>query len=88
LVEKYRKQIVPNTKVELIHVSLDDEEEEATKWALEGKFPWPTVLAEHYEETGLNEYGAFAGESFLVDSAGKIVTKDEKEAFAKISALK
>jgi hypothetical protein len=86
-VEKYRKQIVPNAKVELIHVSLDDEVADATKWALEGKFPWPTVLAEHYEETGLSEYGAFAGESFLVDSAGKIITKDEKEAFTKISAL-
>ena len=85
--EKYRKQIVPNPKVELIHVSLDDEEAEATKWALEGKFPWPTVLAEHYEETGLSEYGAFSGESFLVDSAGKIISKDEKEAFRKIANL-
>lgn len=86
--EKYKSQIAPNPKVELIHVSMDEKEAAATKWAIEGKFPWPTLLGKHYEPLGLGEFGAFAGESYLIDRDGKVVTTDENEAFTKIAALK
>ena len=88
LLEKYKTHIVPNPAVELIHASCDDAEEEALEWARKARFPWPTVLMPDWEAAGLNIYGALAGEMLLVDHNGKILAKDEKDAFAKISGLK
>lgn len=88
LLEKYNKHIVSNPAVELIHASCDDVEEEALEWARKASFPWPTILMPEWEAVGLHAYGAGAGEILLIDSAGKILAKDEKDAFAKISGLK
>ena len=88
MLEKYKKIIEPNPIVELIHASYDDVEKDALAWARKAGFPWPTVLMPEWEATGLNAYGAFAGEIYLVDSSGEVLAKTEKEAFEKISALK
>tara|TARA_B100000519_G_C14183592_1_gene409663 strand:+ start:241 stop:507 length:267 start_codon:yes stop_codon:yes gene_type:complete len=88
LLEKYKTEILPNPRVELIHASYDDEEADALKWARQARFPWPTVLYRDWEAVGLEKYGAFAGDIYLVDSAGQLIAKTEKEAFAKISSLK
>ena len=88
MLEKYKKHIVPNPNVELIHASYDEKEKNALKWAKKENFPWPTVLQPEWEAVGLMEYDAFAGEIVLVDSSGKMITKDEDEAFAKIAELK
>ena len=88
MLEKYNKHIAPNPAVELIHASYDDVPEDALRWARKAKFPWPTVLMADWEAVGLNAYGALAGEILLIDSAGKILAKDEKDAFAKIPGLK
>ena len=48
-------------------------------WASRAGFPWPTVLMPEWEATGLNAYGAFAGEIYLVDSSGKVLAKTEED---------
>lgn len=79
---------MPNPAVELIHASCDDVAEEALEWARKARFPWPTILMPDWKEVGLNNYGALAGEIFLVDHSGKLLTKDEDEAFDMIASLK
>jgi len=88
LLEKYRKHVVSNPAVELIHASYDDVPEDALRWARKAKFPWPTILMPDWKEVGLNKYEALAGEIFLVDHSGKLLTKDEDEAFDMITSLK
>ena len=88
MLEKYKKHIVTNPAVALIHASYDDAPEDALRWAREARFPWPTILMPEWEAVGLNAYGALAGEILLIDNTGKILAKDEKGAFAKISGLK
>lgn len=88
MLEKYRKEILPNPRIELIHASYDEEEADAVTWARETRFPWPTILYRDWEAVGLEKYGAFAGDIYLVDSTGKLLAKTEQEAFAKISSLK
>ncbi len=88
MLEKYKKHIVPNPNVELIHASYDEMEDKALQWAKKAKFTWPTILMSDWEAVGLQDYGAFAGELRLVDSSGKVITDDEDEAFTKIAALK
>ena len=87
--EKYKKLIASNPKGALIHASLDEKEADATKWARKAKFPWLTVFLAQHEVSGLDGFGeVMAGDSLLVDSNGKVLTRDENEAFAKIAGLK
>ena len=87
--EQHNQLIAPNPKVAFIHASLDDNQEDATKWATKDSFPWLTVFPDQHEAAGLQslmEVGA--PESILIDKEGTVLTRDEKEAFARIAALK
>ena len=54
--EKYNKTVEGNEKVEMIHVSLDQSEDAAEKWAAKEGFPWYTVLPGDVKRSGLREY--------------------------------
>ena len=54
----------------MIHVSCDEVEADALKWAREVGFTWPTVLYPDLERAGLSRYDAWPGEVRLVDSEG------------------
>ncbi|HCQ38344.1 MAG TPA: hypothetical protein DIV39_04250 [Verrucomicrobiales bacterium] len=69
----------------LVHVSCDEVNSDALKWAQDVGFTWPTVLFPDLERAGLTKYDAWPGEVRLVDSEGSVLTKDEGEAFATIS---
>ncbi len=88
--EHYQELIAPNPRVAMIHASLDDDVADAAKWARAEKFPWPTVLLDEHEATGLDTLGGQeqVPDTVLVDKDGKVLTRDEEEAFAKIAALK
>lgn len=87
--EKHDKLIVPNAKVTMIHVSMDDDLGEAAKWAQKEGFPWPTVLMPQLEASGLWGYGNGAAPYYvLIDKEGAEVAKGEDEVFSKIAALK
>ena len=88
MLEKYRQHVLPNPEIALIHASCDEVSEDAVKWAYKVGFTWPTVLWPDWEAVGLGAYGALAGEMFLVDHSGKLLTKDEDEAFDMIASLK
>ena len=85
MLEKYENHIAANSEVALIHVSCDEEVADALKWAREVGFTWPTVLFSDLERAGLTGYDAWPGEVRLVDSTGRVLSKDVDEAFAKVS---
>ena len=87
MLETYQKKILTNPRVELIHASADDVEADALRWARQAGFTWPTILFRDWEAVGLNKYGAFAGDIYLVDSAGNLIAQSEKDAFEKITSL-
>lgn len=86
--ESYNKNIAGNEKVELVQVSFDDSEADALKWAKKEKFPWPTVLKDKREATGLEELsGGFVPEYLLLSKDGKVLAKGKEEAFAEAAKL-
>lgn len=88
--EKYNKLIAKNEKIEMIHVSLDRENDAAISWAKKEKFPWLTVLPKDAKESGLRQYEQtdFVPEYTLVSADGEIVAVGDDEAFAEIEKLK
>lgn len=87
--EKYKKEIATNPLVEMIHVSLDEDIESATKWATKESFPWLTILPEAQEEgvISLNPNKA-APEYRLMSAQGEVVlVAPSDEVFAKIKEL-
>ena len=78
--EKYNKLIAPNPLFEMVHVSMDEEVEDATKWAVEASLPWLTILPEAkadgvmtlYPEEGVPEY-------LLVDASGKVISTSSSD---------
>lgn len=91
--EKYNKSILKNPDVELIHISLDSDEEKAEEWAAKEGFPWPTILPDKVERTKLRDnFKTTSGvpEYHLVDADGNTVvagTSNGAPAFAKINEL-
>lgn len=87
--ESYKKHIATNPKVELVHVSYDNEDKAAADWAKKEGFPWPTVLRSQAEASGLEAFaGDFVPEYVLLDKDGKVLARGKDEAFVKIAALK
>jgi len=72
-VEKYKKTVEGNPKVEMIHVSLDQSESAAEDWAVKEKFPWYTVVPDDVEKSGLREYKStnFVPEYALLNANGE-----------------
>ena len=84
----YNEKIATNPKVELIHVSRDQDKESAEEWAKKEKFPWPTVLPDNFERCGLS---AFAGNGVphyvLLDKDGNKLAEGLQAALAKAEGL-
>jgi hypothetical protein len=88
-VESYKKHLAGNSKVLMIHVSYDEEIEDALKWAKKEQFPWLTVPYEHLEATGLEEFsGEFVPEYLLLAPDGKQLAAGKEDCFKKIAAMK
>lgn len=86
--ETYNKKIATNDQVELIHVSLDLDEEPAIEWAKTNTFPWPTVLNKNAKESGLMKYeGPSVPHYALIDKNGTLITEGKLESFEKIKEL-
>ena len=84
----YNSTIANNDKVELIHVSLDEDRASATKWAKSVKFPWPTVLPKKQRSSGLMKYaGRGVPHYVLIDKEGKKITEGKHASFEKIKTL-
>ena len=88
LVESYHKMIAGNSKVEMIHFSYDRSDADALRWAQKGRFPWPTVLGDKHDATGLE---AFANndvpEYILIRKDGKVIANGKEECFAAFAML-
>lgn len=90
--EKYNDTIAGNAEIEMIHISLDSDEDSAEEWAAKEGFPWPTVMPDKVERSGLRTYKTTNGvpEYHLVDAEGNTVvagTHDGTAAFSKIKEL-
>ena len=72
----------------MIHVSLDQDLESASEWAAANQFPWPTVLPDDVEPSGLNQFknGNFVPDYSLVRADGKKIGSGPG-VFDKISKL-
>lgn len=87
---KYNKIIAGNDKLELIHVSADQTEKAAEKWAAKEKFPWPTVMADKLRRSGLDRYEIRGYPTYiLIDKDGKKLAEAHSSApiFKKIAEL-
>ena len=87
--EKYNKEIANNSKVELIHISLDQTEDAAENWAATNQFPWLTVLPGDVERSKLRDYMTSNGVPHysLRAADGQEVASGASAAFRKISEL-
>ncbi len=82
--------ISENPQFEMIHISMDEDTESATKWAAKESFPWLTVLPEDASEAGLMTLFPDEGvpEYMIVKSSGEMVLTASSEAiFEKIKEL-
>jgi thioredoxin-related protein len=85
-VESYNKEIAENPKVEMIHLSLDQDEDAAEAWAKKENMPWPTLVGDDKGKDTLTEkYGVRAIPSYiLVDRSGNKIAEGKGPAFAKV----
>ena len=87
----YNEDIASNSKVELIHLSRDRDEDSATAWAKKENMPWPTILKEDSDSKQLVApyfSGSMPVPSYvLVDQTGKEVARGKAAAFAKIKEM-
>ena len=87
--EKYNDKVATNPAVEMIHVSLDSDEKAAEAWAAKENFPWPTVMRDKLERSGLSEYAPRAVPTYLlVDGDGNRIAEGNGPVFAKVDELK
>ena len=86
--ETYKTKVATNDKVEMIHVSQDEELEDAVEWAKSLSFPWPTVLSDKIVTAKLDDFSGGAVPYYgLFDKEGKLIVSGKEEAFAKIAEL-
>jgi len=57
-VKYFLDEIFKNPKVAFIHVSQDEDLEDALKWAESAQFPWLTVTSKNSKAAGLEAYEA------------------------------
>jgi hypothetical protein len=88
-VEKYNKTIAGNSKVAMIHVSLEREEGLAEVWAAKEGFPWMTILPGDVKKSGMRDYKKtnFVPEYALIDKNGKQIASGGGVVFEKAVEL-
>jgi hypothetical protein len=73
-VEKFKKTVAENSKVEMVHISLDRDKNAAEGWASRAKLPWLTLLPDDAKKTDLMKmFGSIRGVPtyFLVKADGE-----------------
>ncbi|NNC90314.1 MAG: hypothetical protein HKN82_17815 [Akkermansiaceae bacterium] len=87
--EKYKSKVADEPAVEMIHVSLDRDDSVAESWAASVGMPWPTVMRDKLERSGLSEYSPRGIPHYLlVDAAGNKLAEGSAAVFAKVDELK
>ncbi len=72
----------------MIHVSADDNESAASRWAADGAFPWLTVLPRDVRASGLEQFGSgFVPDYVLVSADGEKVAEGPVGVFDRIGEL-
>jgi hypothetical protein len=90
-VKQYNEQVADNPLVEMIHVSLDDDEKAAEGWAAKENFPWPTVMKSKLERSGFDSYmsGRFGIPNYkLINKDGEVIAEGKEAVFQKVAELK
>ncbi len=54
--KQYNEIVANNPKVEMIHVSLDQNKSAAEGWAVGDQFPWYTVLPSEVQSSGFDRF--------------------------------
>ena len=88
LVESYQKDVVPNPKVEMIHISRDRSNAAALKWARDDKLPWPTIMKDQIDASLLTHYSNRVPSMILIDRKGNKVAEGKGPVWDKIKTLK
>lgn len=89
--KQYNEQVADNPTVEMIHVSLDNDEDAAEAWAAKEGFPWPTVMRGKVDRAGFDTYleGGIGIPNYkLVDKDGKVIVEGKAAVFQKVAELK
>ena len=87
--ETYKDRVADDPNVELVHISLDDDQGDAERWASSVAMPWPTVLRDKLERSGLSEYSPRGIPHYLlVDAQGNRVAEGHTAVFEKLDELK
>lgn len=87
--ESYKKHLADNPKVLMVHLSYDQEPDEALAWARKEGFPWLTVPESKVETVDLDQYSeGFVPDYVLLDPTGQILAKGKDATFEKIAAMK
>ncbi|MGC6426417.1 MAG: TlpA family protein disulfide reductase [Akkermansiaceae bacterium] len=86
--ETYNKDIAKNKDVELIHLSLDRDEDVAAAWGAKENMPWPTLMNEDIDSKVLRT-PYFPGRMgipayVMVDHTGKEVARGKQAVMEKI----
>ena len=89
--ETYNKEIASNPNAELIHLSLDRDEDAAEEWAAKESMPWPSLMQEDIDDdtliTPFFPDGRLGVPTYiLVDRTGKEIARGKAAAMAKIKA--
>ena len=87
--EKYNKTIAGNSKVAMVHVSLERQEGLAEVWAAKEGFPWRTILPKNIKSSGMMDYKKtrFVPEYALIDKNGRQIASGGGEVFNKAVEL-
>lgn len=83
----YHENIAGSSKIEFIHVSQDEDQEDAIDWASSAKFPWLTVTLKNTEAAGLSHYESGTPSYALISKHGRVLATTEKGAMEKIKEL-
>jgi|TARA_B100001105_G_scaffold247965_1_gene233185 hypothetical protein len=88
LVKQYKEEVADHPSVEMIHVSLDDDKKAAESWAAKEGFPWPTVMKDNLERSGLGDYLPRGIPNYkLISMDGEIVAEGKGAVFQKVAEL-
>ena len=88
LVESYQKHVVPNPKVEMIHLSRDRNNAAALKWASKDKLPWPTIMRDQIDASLLTHYSNRLPTYILIDREGNKVAEGKGPVWSKLKTIK
>tara|TARA_B100000519_G_C13873013_1_gene264583 strand:- start:32 stop:310 length:279 start_codon:yes stop_codon:yes gene_type:complete len=69
-VESYQKDVASNPRVEMIHLSRDQDEKAALAWAKKDKLPWPHIMQKDTKDALMTHYTRAVPCYVLIDREG------------------